>query len=142
MQKKIELIICQGLPGSGKSTWSKQWVEDFPKTRIRVNRDDIRRLLGPYWVPSREKLVTKIEYDIVYEALLNGYSVVSDNTNLRSNNPYSSFVNKNTFPNVDIHVKSFLDVSIEECIERDLNRFGNERVGEEVIRRMFKTKKV
>ena len=39
-----ELLYCVGLPASGKSTFSRKWVNKSPKTRIRVNRDDIRRL--------------------------------------------------------------------------------------------------
>jgi predicted kinase len=55
-----KLFITVGLPASGKSTYSKKWVEESPKTRVRVNRDDIRRMLGPYWIPTRESLVTLI----------------------------------------------------------------------------------
>jgi predicted kinase len=47
-----QLIICVGLPASGKSTFSKSWVLEDPKTRVRVCRDDIRRMLGLYWVPT------------------------------------------------------------------------------------------
>lgn len=132
------LIILKGLPGSGKSTHSREWVNEDPKKRIRVNRDDIRRSLGPYWVPSREKLVTLIEHDIVYEALENGYSVISDNTNLKSNNPYSSFANINNYPDLTIITK-FIDTPVEECIKRDLQRSKEEQVGETVIRRMAKS---
>ena len=64
-----KLIICRGLPASGKSTWAKQWVLEDPEHRVRINQDDIRLMLGKYWVPSREKLVQEIQFDAIIEAL-------------------------------------------------------------------------
>ena len=77
-----KLIICRGLPASGKSTWAKQWVLEDPEHRVRINQDDIRLMLGKYWVPSREKLVQHIQEEALIEALLRGYNIVIDNTNL------------------------------------------------------------
>jgi tRNA uridine 5-carbamoylmethylation protein Kti12 len=37
------LLITRGLPGSGKTTWARAWVEDAPARRVRVNRDDLRQ---------------------------------------------------------------------------------------------------
>lgn len=47
---------------------------------MRFNNDDIRNMLGDYWVPSREKLVT--EANMITFALIKGYDVVVDNMNL------------------------------------------------------------
>ena len=77
-----KLIICRGLPASGKSTWAKQWVLEDPEHRVRINQDDIWLMLGKYWVPSREKLVQEIQFDAVVEALSKEFDVVIDNTNL------------------------------------------------------------
>jgi hypothetical protein len=33
-------------------------VHEDPEHRIRFNNDDIRNMLGDYWVPNREKVVT------------------------------------------------------------------------------------
>lgn len=77
-----KLIICRGLPASGKSTWAKQWVLEDPEHRVRINQDDIRLMLGKYWVPKREPLVQHIQEEALIEALLKGYDIVIDNTNL------------------------------------------------------------
>ena len=61
MELTKKLILMQGIPASGKTTWSKNWVAEDPKTRIRFNNDDIRNMLGVYWVPSREPLVESIK---------------------------------------------------------------------------------
>lgn len=48
-----KLIILQGIPGSGKTTYARQFCKDHDNY-VRVNRDDIRNMLGEYWVPKRE----------------------------------------------------------------------------------------
>lgn len=50
--------IIWGLPASGKSTWAKQWVLEDPEHRVRINQDDIRLMLGKYWVPKRASCTT------------------------------------------------------------------------------------
>lgn len=83
VQKKMsKLIITRGLPASGKSTQAKQWVLEDPEHRVRINQDDIRLMLGKYWVPKREPLVQHIQEEALIEALLKGYDIVIDNTNL------------------------------------------------------------
>lgn len=52
-----KIILCRGIQGSGKTTWAKQWVLEDPEHRVRFNNDDIRNMLGKYWVPSREEIV-------------------------------------------------------------------------------------
>ena len=80
--KERKLIICRGIQGSGKSTWAKQWCHEDPEHRVRFNNDDIRNMLGDYWVPSREKLVTEAKANMITFALIKGYDVVVDNMNL------------------------------------------------------------
>jgi len=140
MRDKQKLIVTRGLPASGKSTWARAWVLEDPKTRVRVNRDDIRKLLGPYWVPTREKLVTRIEDDMTYTALLFGYDVIVDATNLKITDRFDEIVEGVEISNevkIIIEWKDFTDVSLETCIERDKLRTGDDRVGEEVIRGMY-----
>ena len=42
---KQKIILCQGLPASGKSTWAIQHCIDNPEF-IRVNKDTIRGFFG------------------------------------------------------------------------------------------------
>lgn len=103
-----KLIICRGLPASGKSTWAKQWVLEDPEHRVRINQDDIRLMLGKYWVPSREKLVQEIQFDAVVEALSKEFDVVIDNTNLNKKvlDGFDRLIK--TFENYEIEYKDFL----------------------------------
>ena len=41
------MLILQGLPASGKSTYAKEWVNQDPKHRVRINRDTMRLMLNP-----------------------------------------------------------------------------------------------
>lgn len=40
-----KIILTRGIPGSGKSTWARAWVEESPETRIRINYDDLRNMM-------------------------------------------------------------------------------------------------
>ena len=53
-----KIILCRGIQGSGKTTWAGKWVLEDPEHRVRSNNDEVRNMLGKYWVPSREHLVT------------------------------------------------------------------------------------
>lgn len=47
-----KIILCRGIQDSGKTTFAKQWALEDPEHRVRFNNDDIRNMLGKYWVPD------------------------------------------------------------------------------------------
>lgn len=114
------LIICRGLPASGKTTWAKEWVMGDSEHRVRVNQDDIRLMLGKYWIPSREELVSNIQEDALSRAAVLNYDIVVDNTNL---NPKAISYIKNAVlsynKNYKIEYEDFFNVSLGECIRRN-----------------------
>ena len=130
-----KLIICRGIPASGKTFWAKQWVLEDPEHRVRINQDDIRLMLGKYWVPSREKLVQEIQFDAIIEALNREFDVVIDNTNLNKKvlDGFDRLIK--TFENYEIEYKDFFDTPLSVCIERDKNR--DLQVTEKVIRSFY-----
>ena len=77
-----KLLILQGIPASGKSTFAKEWAKEDPIKRIVISRDSIRHMLGQYWVPTRECLVSEIELQSVISGLSRDYDVCIDATNL------------------------------------------------------------
>lgn len=137
MEKK-KLILTRGIQGSGKSTWARQWVEEDPENRVRINNDDIRNMLGPYWIPNRESLISDIKKSMVQDSMSRGYNIVIDNMNLNPKeikfwqdivhnnevNPISKYI-------YEIEFKDFF-ISLEECIRRDAMRPNP--IGEKVIR--------
>ena len=77
-----KIILCRGIQASGKTTYAKAWVEEDPKHRVRFNNDDIRNMLGKYWVPSREHIVKRMKTALILEAMETGYDIIIDNMNL------------------------------------------------------------
>lgn len=131
-----KLIICRGIQGSGKSTWAKQWCHEDPKHRVRFNNDDIRNMLGDYWVPDREKLVTEAKANMITFALITGYDVVVDNMNLNPKEDtwirtLCTNIEKDKGIHIDIEYKDFF-IPVEECIRRDAMRPNP--IGEKVIK--------
>ncbi len=133
----MKITILKGLPASGKSTWAKEYCHKN-KDWIRVNRDDLRNMRGDYWLPKQEKLITKWENSCIEIALTAGHNVILDATNLNDGRNKSREIElKKKFPGIEINHKRFLDVSVDECIIRDLKRADS--VGEKVIRGMYDT---
>ena len=140
MNKK-KLILCRGIQGSGKTTWARQWVEEDPENRVRINNDDIRNMLGKYWVTSRENLVSSIKKNMAEEAINRGYNIVVDNMNLNAKEIlfWKDMVKMaNMDPDgyqYEIEFKDFF-IPLEECIRRDAARPNP--IGEKVIRETWK----
>lgn len=131
-----KIVICRGIPASGKSTWAKQWVLEDPEHRIRINQDDIRNMLGKYWVPSRENLVSYINNTIITKAVSLNYDIVIDNINLNPKNIlYIEDIILLCNMKYIIEYKDFFDVPLSVCIERDKKRTNP--IGEEVIRSFY-----
>lgn len=132
------IIITRGLPASGKSFFAKQWVLEDPEHRVRINQDDIRLMLGKYWVPEREKLVKVIQDNAIARAIQYGFDIIIDNTNL---NPKTLEQLTKLITECGLHVtnlieyKDFFDTPLSTCIERDKNR--ELQVTEKVIRGFF-----
>jgi predicted kinase len=136
-----KLILTRGIQGSGKTTWARQWVEEDPENRVRINNDDIRNMLGKYWVTSRENLVSSIKKNMAEEAINRGYNIVVDNMNLNAKEIlfWKDMVKMaNMDPDgyqYEIEFKDFF-IPLEECIRRDAMR--SNPIGEKVIRETWK----
>lgn len=123
----MKIIICRGLPASGKTTWAKEWVMKDPEHRVRVNQDDVRLMLGKYWVPDREKLVSIILYNAIARAMQYHFDIVVDNTNLNPKvlNKIETMIegcNKDFKVSYTIEYENFFNISLEECIRRNAIR--------------------
>lgn len=108
-------------------------------------------MLGSYWVPSRETLVSNTKRDIALSALYAGYEIVIDNMNLNPKevkfwedivNKHNNFVDDKirtksdqVFYKYEIEYKDFF-IPLEECIRRDAMRPNP--IGEKTIRETWK----
>lgn len=129
------LTMTKGLPASGKSTWAKEQVAQSNGQTKRVNKDDLRHMLDSgVWNKENEKHILKVRDKLVVHYLSNGFSVIVDDTNLHPKHEKTLRELAEGF-GVTFEVKSFLDVSLHECIQRDIKR-GN-KVGKKAIERMY-----
>lgn len=146
MKEKRTILILRGLQGSGKSTFAKQWVNEDPEHRVRFNRDDMRNMLGKYWVPSRETFINVIYNSFLTGAMKKGYNIVIDNMNL--DEKYLKDIQEdidwfNSMTDDDyetkwyyeMEVKDFFHIPLQVCIERDAQR--ENPIGAEVIKRTY-----
>ena len=137
-----KIILVLGISGSGKTYWSRQWAEEDPEHRIRLNYDDIRCMFGKYWVPDRrEQLVKDTFMYALRQAMYMGYDIVIDNMsnlNPKHQKEYIDLVNENNSyeesSKYEIEFKWF-DTPIETCISRDAAR--ENPIGEKVIKQQW-----
>lgn len=128
-----EIIFLQGLPASGKSTWSKQFCIDNPQY-IRLNKDDIREELGnPPFSYSFEKIVLEKQRQAGNMWIKQGFSLVIDDTNFaeKHRNYWEKIASDNHYK---FTVKTF-NTPVDECITRDSLR--EKSVGKDVILGMY-----
>lgn len=136
----MKIIFLKGIPASGKSTWSKDFVAKDP-SYVRVNKDELRILLGSKERPCRnEKKVIARRDEIIIESLRNGKNVIVDDTNL---NPFHEIRVREIASQLEIELDKRIEfevkwfrISLEEAIERDSKREA--RVGAAVIARMYR----
>lgn len=132
----MTIKVTRGVPGSGKSTWAKAWVAEDPQTRARVNRDDIRAMVGVeggFGSEAQERMVSAIEEANVKIMLAKGIDVVVDATHLRAR-----FAKRWFQFDDDVEFVDF-PVSMATAITRDsLRRTGGGRgVGPSVIESFY-----
>ena len=108
----VKLIMLIGIPGSGKTTYSKELSERYSAKVI--SSDKVRQL----YVGIDEKEVFPTVYKLCVEELKSGKNVILDATHITPK------VRKRTFDALDAYgiaydkVAIFVDTPVEECIRR------------------------
>lgn len=128
------IILTIGMPTSGKSTWSKQYILENPNT-IRFNRDDIRIMLsGTYDSTNSENelLINKLCHNAIISAINNKRDIIIDETNLKIKY-VNEFVEKYKYI-ANIKFKVF-HITLEEALVRNKNRAIV--FDEDVFRKMY-----
>lgn len=149
-----QIIFCKGLPGSGKSTFSKKWIDEDPVHRVRINKDDLRNTFHQSkYSKGNERQILHLEEIILLDALQRDKSVILDNTHLAINNlgknvhyerllkllidnDYCIDKRYSTYSNyIELKIQDFTNMSPEECIINDLKRKNS--VGQNIIWEMY-----
>jgi len=133
-----KLIVMIGVPGSGKTTWAKQYLEEHKNDEfkwVRVSRDDIRMMcFNVEFDIVNEVTVTQIEDKLVRLALEEGKNVLIDAThvNRKSRNKWHKLALD--VGGIDVIEKGF-KIDLETCLERNRNR--DRKVPEDIIQNMY-----
>lgn len=132
----MKIIVLQGAPASGKSTWAREFVKD-KRDWIIVSRDSLREGKGEYWVVEHEDYIKKLAKEAVRLALDCQLNVIIDETNLNPDT-LDTWRDLSRLYNADLEIKKFT-VSFEEALRRDTERGlqGGRAVGEKSIRYFF-----
>ena len=137
------VTIYKGLPASGKSTHARGVVDKSQGSTKRINKDDLRAMLdNSNWSKKNEKFVLRVRNWLIKQALAEGKHVLIDDPNLHESHEQDirelvKTWNRENQDNVVVKIEdSFLEVTVEECIKRDLKRDAS--VGEKVIRDMYR----
>lgn len=129
-----KVLILQGLPASGKSSFAKELLLANPGRWVRTNKDLLREMAhASYWSKSNEKFILQLRDTAILMALEAGKHVVVDDTNFGKNIDHIKELVKGQ-AKVEIN-DSFLQTPVEECIRRDLLRPNS--VGKDVIMKMY-----
>jgi tRNA uridine 5-carbamoylmethylation protein Kti12 len=78
------LYLTIGLPGSGKSTWSKKKAQDEENTII-VNRDSLRTMIKNHYVYNNlyENYIKYVTDEAILSGLDHGFDVIVDETHVK-----------------------------------------------------------
>ena len=134
--KKIYLLC--GIPGSGKSTWVKNYLDD---NSIWISRDLIRFSM----VSEKEEYFSKEKE--VFKEFIKQINVAIRNNNIENIYIDATHINevsrdktlsKIAIKDVDELNIVYFNTSLETCISRNTRRLGRECVPESVIINMYK----
>ncbi len=136
--KSLDIVLVCGLPGSGKSHFSREYFQD--SERDRVNRKEIHRMLykmihfGKKWSEKEfdvldESLVKHVERRIIEHLLQRNQKVLIDNISV---SPSS----RKTYIDIALRMHKsigviFLNTPTIKCLER--NRGREDQIPERVI---------
>jgi predicted kinase len=76
-----KIIVLQGVPASGKSTYAKK-LHDEDNSKVIISMDALREARGTYWIPEQEAYINAVEEFQVSQALKQGLTPIIDDTNL------------------------------------------------------------
>jgi predicted kinase len=127
----LKIILTKGLPASGKTTWAKEYIQKNHDT-ANLCKDDLRQQLAA--TQKREKRIIGVRDRLTEHYLSSGISVIWSDTNLNPIHIKRAGEFSEQYQ-AELVIKDFTDVSLEECLRRDLVRPNS--VGRDVILKMY-----
>lgn len=130
MARMGTLILLSAIPGSGKSTWAKEYQKHHPNTYIVASDDVRRRVSGGIQCFQSESLVWETFLKELNEHAGEDCTVIADATNLQ--NRYRRYYLENT-PGYDRHILVIFHIPFEMCVEQNKMRDSSRIVCDEAM---------
>lgn len=133
----LRLLMCRGLPASGKSKFALELKQSDPDNWVIINKDDLRLQLsmtGWVWSPKNESTLIALRDKNIIAALKSGKSVISSDCNFGRHEGTLRKIAEDC--GAEFKIEDFTGVPISVCIARDDQRTGSARVGRKVIEGM------
>jgi predicted kinase len=139
--KPQKIILTRGLPASGKTSWSREFVKNSNGKAKRINKDDLREMVdAAVYSKPNEQMILNARDNLICTFIEGGAeTIIVDDTNFEEkhfNNikGLTDAFNNLGRHNITVEYKDFLDVPLDVCLERDSLRA--KPVGEKVIKGM------
>lgn len=126
MSNVINIKIISGIPGCGKTTWSREYVSET-RNVIRINRDDLRHILvEDYYSEGNENIINRSKLSLIKVAIESDRNIVLDDTHCYKDyliylidkiRQMSIELNKK----IEIEILDF-DVPVDICVHRNSKR--------------------
>lgn len=133
------LIMMCGLPGSGKSTYAKDFVSKQDEKWVIHSSDELRReLLGDQTRQDKNDLIFSEMHSRIARDLVAGINVIYDACNIQRKNrmAFIQFLKQKKVA-CDIQCV-FMAAPFKMCVSQNSKRFGDDRVPDYVIRKMYR----
>lgn len=130
------IFFLKGLPASGKTTWSINYVKAHPSTK-RVSKDELRRMFhGCNDNFENEKTILAIRDYSIEKGLVDGFDIIVDDTNFKDKHYYAICDIAKRVGNVQV-IEKYFDISLKEALSRNANRLN--KIPENVIIQLYET---
>lgn len=138
MKKNKQILILVGVPGSGKSTWAKNYIRNNGDW-VRVSRDDLRLMLTQQQKvePKMEDMINDLMDNMIESSISKGKNVIVDSTNLKRTLLDGYVTRFGTIADISYRV---FDISLKKAIEQDKNR--EHSIGEFGVTEHYKKYKI
>ena len=119
MPRMATMILLSAIPGSGKSTWAKEYQRTHPNTYIVASDEVRKKVSGSIQNFDHEALVWETFLRDINDHAEEDFTVIADATNLQ--NKYRAYYHQAT-PRFAKHVLVVFEIPFDICMKQNKMR--------------------